>query len=299
MAPRLPLRVPPYLLGALLFLAFLWLGLQVNFPGAALSRLVSARLSRLPGISVELSPARLSWRGLGADSLQMRDAADGRAMLNLRNLSVPLSWRLVHGVPLEAELGKSGRLALTWAWGGEMTLQRLDARLEDLPLNLGTPPVSGPSSSAPPFSVRGEVHLEGRLGAPVPGPLAALPEGELRGKGENVEVGALQALGMNLPPVRLDAVELSLRLGPTVQVERLTFQGDLQGSLAGSVYPVLGKPAESRLNLTLSTEFRQSWINQLGELRSAAQGLLQGGRLEATVGGTLGAPAIVRAARRP
>ncbi len=293
-APRLPLRVPPVLLGGLLFLAFFWLGLQLNFPGAALSRLVSARLSRLPGVGVELSPVRLSWRGLGADSLLVRDAADGRTLLSLRNLWVPLSWRLVRGVPLEAELGKSGRLALTWAWGGEVTLQSLDARLEDLPL-----PVSPPSSAVLPFSARGAVHLEGRLGAPTSGPLAALPEGELRGRGENLEIGPMQAQGMNLPPVRLDVVDLSLRLGPTVQVERLTFQGDLQGSLAGSILPVLGKPQESRLNLTLSTEFRQSWINQLGDLRSAAQGLLQGGRLEATVGGTLGAPAILRAARRP
>jgi hypothetical protein len=88
-------------------------------------------------------------------------------------------------------------------------------------------------------------------------------------------------------------------LGRTVQVESATLRGDAQGTVSGTIIPNLARPADSRLSLNLSLQVQRAWLDKLGDLRQAAEAFLPGGRIEGALEGTLSAPVLNRAGKRP
>lgn len=269
----------------LFVLAFAW-GFAVNFPGEAVTRAIQAGINTSPVLTVALDPVRFTLAGLRSERLTVSETAapSGPPLLTLTDIRVPLRPALFRGASLQATLGTGGRISGFLAWdGSEVTVDDLSARLEDLPLPLG----------APGMAVKGRLALTGRFrAAPRPGSTRAeLPDGELGGRLEQVEVTGLNVAGTALPVTRLDGVDVRVRTGRTVQIERFEARGDLQGSAQGSVTPNLEHIQDSRLNLTVSGALRPAWMQDTGALRPILEGFFPGGRIDGTLGGTVGAPA--------
>lgn len=278
----------------LLFLLGAWLGLLASFPGGALARYLEGRINHDPEFAVSIAPLRLRWNGLRSERVELKERAPGapKTWLRLTDVRLPISLQWVRGASLGADLG-SGHLRLYFTWAGdELDLEELDAKVEDFTALAGLLPLT----------LRGRVTGTARLRLPRdPNGLwrREVPEGLVQLRATGMEVADLKVAGASLPPVRLESVELSLRTARgALTIERLVFQGDLQGSITGSIAPNLAQPAASRMNLAVRAEFRQAWINNLGDLRAVAGGFLTGGRLEGTLEGPLTSPTFNRPGER-
>jgi type II secretion system protein N len=274
------------ILACLAFVLLFVAGLATHFPGAAVARYVGRQVERGLGIPVQLSPIRLAWSGMAADRLEVR--VPGSVPLIVQDMRLPWSWRWVLEAPLEARFGKEGRIEAAWGWGGEASLSASRVPLQDIPLGL-------PAD----VKVQGRVDVTARVGPQAPGRASVremLP-GRIELKAEGVEIRELHLAGTALPPLRLETVEGRIGLGRVVQLESLVFRGDAQGNLSGTITPNLDRPGDSRLNLNLTLLLQPTWLNQLGDLRTVAEGLLPGGRLDSAIEGSLAAPTLTRTKR--
>jgi type II secretion system protein N len=277
------------LAGAAFVLAFA-IGLGAYFPGAAVSRYVSLQAERASGFPVRLSPLSLGLTGLSAASLELRPPES--AALRVDDLRVPWTWRWVTEFPVSGRIGAEGRVEVNWSWSGALSLQATGIDLQDLPLQGLLPR---------------DAKLQGRFDASLtagpltlrPAALRELPPGRIEARGEGIDASNVKVAGFALPPVHLDSVEVRAGLGRTVQVESATLRGDAQGTVSGTIIPNLARPADSRLSLNLSLQVQRAWLDKLGDLRQAAEAFLPGGRIEGALEGTLSAPVLNRAGKRP
>jgi type II secretion system protein N len=275
-----------------LFSAVFWLGLLYSFPGAALSSYLEARLSAETGQSVTLQPASLRWYGLNVPQVRIAGlGGDPRVAVVLKEVRVPLVPRLWRGMPVSAELG-SGELSVFLPWGdGQMTFSLQAAQLEALP---ELQALAG-------FPLRGLVRAAGqvqrRAGQP-PAPRGQLPEGSVAGEITGLTVEGLDVLSQKVPAVKLDVIRFDLTLGQRIELRALTFEGDVRGNIEGQVLPNLRRPNQSRLQLSLTAAFRDSWLQGLGEMRPLAESFLDNGQLRARLDGTVERPQFRTAGRR-
>jgi hypothetical protein len=236
-------------------------------------------------LAVTLSPVRLTPFGLRSDRLVIRDASapNGAPLMILSDVRVPVSPSLFRGAPLRASIGTEGSVSGFMAWdGSDITVDQLSARLEDFPI----------AGALPGVSAKGKVTLSAQFHPPParPGAKAEIPEGEIRGKLEAVEISGLSAAGVSLPVTRLQDVDISVKTGRVVQIDRFETRGDVAGTVKGTITPNADRPQDSRLALTVATTLRQGWIQEAGVLRPILEGFFPGGRVEGTLNGTLGVP---------
>lgn len=276
-------RAVLFLLGLGVFALAFFTGLAAHFPAAAVSRAIESGIASATALSVTLEPVRLTLTGLRSERLVVRGPTEGAASITLTDLRIPYRPILWRGVPVVAAIGPMGRVRTFMAWDGSViAVEELSGRIEDFPLAA----VGG-------IGVKGRVNLSGEM-KPSASPRTSrpeLPEGEIRGHVEAMEVTGIRVAGSQLPPVRLDEVAFSIRTGRTVRIERLDARGDLQGTIQGSIIPRLEQLQDTRFNLQVSASMRPSWVQETGALRPLLDGLFPGGRIEGTVGGTVALPA--------
>jgi hypothetical protein len=272
-------------LGSALFLLFLGVGLAAHFPAAAVTRAIEGGLNGATVLSVALAPVRITLTGLRSDRLTVREAgsAGGPPLIVLSDVRLPFSFSLWEGAPLRAALGADGRVSGFMAWNGSVvTIDEFSARLEDLALPTGRPGLT----------LKGRVSLSGqfRPGVARGRGRPEVPDGEFRGRAEAVEIAGIDVAGTKLPVTRLQDVEVNVRTGRTVQIERIEVRGDVQGTVQGSITPNMERPAESRMNLNVAATLRPGWVQETGLLRPILDGFFPGGRIEGALSGTAGAP---------
>jgi len=122
------------------------------------------------------------------------------------------------------------------------------------------------------------------------GSQSAIPDGEIRGRVESVEIAGIDVAGTKLPVTRLQDIDVNVRTGRTVQIERIEARGDLQGTMQGSIVPSVARPQDTRLSLTVAATLRPAWIQETGALRPILEGFFPGGRIEGGLNGTTGHP---------
>lgn len=271
---------------ALLLILIFWGGFAANFPGEALSRLIAARLNRLPNIEARLSPASLGLISIGVDDLSLNLTRPGQSLLVLKNVRIPFSWALFSGLPVEARIGSEGELDAFIPWEeGELTVKGTALRIEDIP---------GFTALAP-AKLRGGVSFSGKfqLTPKSRGRSAdALPEGKLTARAEAVELANMAVLGAALPVTRLESVDFSVKTGKRIEVEQITLKGDVQGGVTGFIQPRLASLGRSPMQLNVAVSFNQAWMGKLGSMRPLVEGFLKNGRLEAVLRGSLGSPSF-------
>lgn len=286
------MRKPPLVIAAvLLLLLIFWAGLAANFPGEALSRVVSAKLNRLPNFAVRLSPASLGLISIKVDELTVNLTAAGQStpVLTLKNVRIPFGWALFSGLPVEAEIGEQGEFDLFVPWEqGEMTISGTELRMEEIP---------GFRALAS-ARVRGGLNFSGKFqlapGAQKGRSAGQLPQGTFTARAGAVELSNMGIMGTTLPITRLESAQLAVKTGKRIEVEQLTLRGDVQGGLKGYIQPRLSSFTNSPMQLKLTMSFRQSWLQKLGPMRPIVEGFLKNGRLEAVLRGSLGRPAFRR-----
>ncbi|HKI98340.1 MAG TPA: type II secretion system protein GspN [bacterium] len=264
-----------------------WLGLMLNFPGASVSHYVERQVNRHEGFDLVLTPAELHWNGLyvARAELRRRDNPAAAPLFTVTDFSIPITWRLIRGLPATGVIGKGGRVDafLPWALGGEARLSgRVDMATVPLPAVLN------------PIAVGGDLAVQGHFimdAAAQAG--ASLPDGELRLTGQNVSVSGVKVAGVALPDTRLEAISATLETGRTVNLRQFEFRGDLQGTAQGTITPNLRDPRSSLLALRVTTVFRDTWLAQLGDLRPIVQSFLNRGRVAVSLSGTVGRPQVL------
>lgn len=261
-----------------------WIGLMFNFPGARASRYVEQRVNQRQAFDLVLAPAELRWFGLYVPSaeLRRRDNPAAEPLVTVTDFTVPLSWRLVSGLPMHANVGGRGEVEayLPWSLGGTATVAGQ--------VDLGTLPVPAvlkPLALAGHLEVHGHFLMDAQSQAGV-----RLPEGTLAGSGRNLVVSQVRLGATPLPPTRLESLEWELETGRTVNVKRFDYRGDLQGTVAGTITPNLRNPRNSLLALRITTALRDDWLAQLGDLRPIVESFLNRGRVVTTLTGTVGRP---------
>ncbi len=263
-----------------------WVGLIVHFPGDAVSRYVEARVNRHQGFDLALSPAELHWDGLYVPhaELRRRDNPQARPLFVLNDFVVPITWRLIQGLPARARVGEQGRVTafLPWSRGEHASL---DGKLE-----LGEIPL--PAVLAP-IKLSGKLELDGRFLMDAEAQVGTqLPDGTLRARARELVVSGLPVGGFTVPSTRLDSATLVLDTGRTVNLQEARFQGDLQGSVTGTITPNLRNPRVSLLALRITTSFREAWLASLGEMRPIVESFSERGRIVLTLNGTVGRPQL-------
>jgi type II secretion system protein N len=277
-------RLGVILLAILFVLVAFWIGLMLNFPGEAASRYVERQVNGRQAFDLVLTPARLRWNRLyvARAELRRRDNPTAEPLFTLTDFAVPLSWRLFGGLPVSAVVGKEGTVEayLPWGLGGEAAIEG-HLQLETLPL----PAVVQPIALSGRVDVQGHFTMdaEARLGQ-------RLPDGTLEAVAQGLVVSGVKVAGQDLPATRLDAFNLTLETGRTVNVRRLEFRGDLQGTVEGTVTPNLRDPRNSLLALKITSAFRDTWVSQLGTLQPLLQSFLNRGRVVLNLSGTVGRP---------
>lgn len=277
-------RLGIVLLAILVTLGGVWVGVMWKFPGDAVSRYVESRVNRSQGFILALRPAEMRWNRLYIPraEIRRRDKPQSPPLFILTDFTVPVSWRLVLGLPARAVLGKKGQVEifLPWAEGGKAVLKG-DLLLEEVAL----PAVLHPIVLRGHFKFSGEFTM---------GPAARagteLPVGTLEGRGTDLLIAGIKLGGMVLKETRLSNIELRIRTGKEVRMERVTFRGDIQGSVTGRVTPNLGNPRQSLLGLQINASFKEAWLAGLGRSRPLAESFLNKGRLTLTLDGTIGRP---------
>jgi hypothetical protein len=68
----------------------------------------------------------------------------------------------------------------------------------------------------------------------------------------------------------------------------LDVRGDAQGKATGAVAVMPGRAGDSRVSLTVSGTIRGEWIQKSGAMQPIIEGFFPAGKVEGTVGGTLG-----------
>ena len=276
------------LVSALCILVFWW-GLLVNFPGEALSRMISAQIERSPVISAKIQPAELRWNRIEFPEISFlwRGVGSSVPLVSLKDLSIPLSWGLLNGVRAAAALGREGRLEIFLPWGeAELTVSGSGLRMEEIPA----------FRLFRPIQVGGKFAFEGAWKKPNFRAKLHIPEGVLTGTGENLSVENIEWFGFKFPATRLESVELRIKTGDRIEVEKGTFRGDIQGSIGGFISPQIGAPRRSVLRLEMTAAFRQDWLRQLGNLRQLLEERINAGRLQVSIQGTLERPVFRTAA---
>ncbi len=263
-----------------------WIGLMLNFPGQSVSRYVERQVDGRQGFDLLLTPAELRWNRLyvGRAELRRRDNPAAPPLFVVTDFAIPITWRLLRGLPAEATLGKEGRVEvyLPWSAGGEA---RLDGSVE-----LGTIPLPAVLN---PITVAGQIDLRGRFKMDAEAQRGQhLPDGTLEVNARALAVNGVKVAGVNVPVTRLDAVAMTLETGRTLNVRRFEYRGDLQGTVDGTLTPNLGDPRNSLLGLRITTVFRDTWLAQLGDLRPILESFLNRGRVVLSLTGTIGNPQL-------
>ena len=279
-------RLGIILLVVVVIVGAFWIGLMLNFPGESVSRFVERQVNGRQAFDLVLTPAELRWNRLyvARAELRRRDNPAAQPLFVVSDFAIPITWRLARGLPAEGTLGKEGRVEvyLPWSAGGEA---RLDGSV-----NLGTvtlPAVLNPVTLAGQIDVRGRFKMDAdaRTGA-------RLPDGTLEVNARELTVSGVKAAGASLPSTRLDAVAITLETGRTLNVRRFEYRGDLQGTVDGTLTPNLGNPRNSLLGLRITAAFRDTWVEQLGDLRPILEGFLNRGRVVLSLTGTIGNPQL-------
>lgn len=288
------MRKPAIVSAAVLLLVLIfWIGIAVNFPGEALSRVVVARLNRLPNIEARLSPASLGLISINMEELRIDLAQPGQTLIVLENVRIPFSWGLFSGLSVEAQIGKDGRLKLFIPWEeGELTINATALRLEEIPGFAALKPVT----------LRGGLEFSGKFQMKqnaAAGRGGQLPQGEFSARAQAVELARITVMGANLPPTRLESAVLKVKTGKRINVESFNIRGDVQGGLKGFIQPRSGAFAKSPIQLSVTVSFKDSWLRKLGAMRPLVEGFLKNGRLEANLRGSVGKPVfkLVRGGR--
>ncbi|MBI4082899.1 MAG: type II secretion system protein GspN [Candidatus Lambdaproteobacteria bacterium] len=274
------MRTLLWILAALfLFAVSFWAGLVSHFPGAALSRYLEGVANRDPRLSVRIAPAELGWTRLLISQIRVDGNLTGQPtfLLALNDTEIPLSWGLLGGLSLRTGLGGSGVVELYWPWKrGEASFSARDLKLEGIPA----------LAQLPAQRIQGRVELSGTARVR-PG---QMPEGRVRGRIQGLEIGGMQVLGQTVEATRLESVEIQAAFGAQLRVESLSAQGDIQGSLSGTVAPNPARPELSALDLQIDVGLRPEWVQQLGPLAPVAESLLDNGRLAGVLRGTPARP---------
>lgn len=265
-----------------------WAGLVAHFPGAALSRYVESQVNRLPGVSVRVAPAELGWTAITLPQVRVDGTfqAQPAFLLALTDTEIPLSWALWGGLPLHTRLGPAGEVTLYWPWQeGVAVFTARGLRLESIPA----------LALLPAKRIQGSVEVDGELAVRP----EAIPEGQVTGRFQGVEIAALSFLGQTVERTRLDDVRLQLQIGPRIRIDTLEFQGDIQGSATGTVTPNFSRPDTSALDLQINIGIRSEWIQQWGPFAPVAESFLVDGRLSGTLRGTPARPVFRNGKDRP
>jgi hypothetical protein len=267
-------------------LAAFWLGLMLNFPGVTVSRYVERQVNRHQGFDLVLTPAELRWNRLYVARAEVRrhDNPEAKPLVVVTDFAVPVTWRLLRGLPARGSLGTEGYVEAFLPWGlGESGRVDAEVNLSELPL---------PAVLAP-LAVAGQVELHGRFTLDAQAQAGTrLPDGTITGTGRGLVVSGVRVAGSDLPPTRLETLDVELTMGRTLDVRRFEFRGDIQGAVQGSITPNLRDPRSSPLALRITAAARDTWLLRLGDLRPLAEGLLQRGRLALNLTGTVGSPQL-------
>ena len=275
----------------LLLILIFWAGFAANFPGEALSRVVAARLNRLPNIEARLSPASLGLMSISMDELGINLAQQGQKLIVLEDVRIPFTWSLFSGLPVEAGIGEAGGLELFIPWEeGELTVNGTELRIEDIP---GVAAMK-PATLSGNFAFSGKFQITGKSAS---GRGGGLPEGELTARAQKLQLARFAVMGTTLPPARLESAELTVKTGKRINVEKLALRGDVQGGLEGYILPRPSAFAASPIQLKVTVSFKESWLQKLGALRPLVDGFLKNGRLEADLRGSVGKPSFIPAGR--
>ena len=272
-------------LGTILFLVVFWLGLLFNFPGGALSRYIESQVNRDGNVEVSLGEASLGLLGLGFPSLSVsiNESGSKREILVLEDVSIPFSWRLISGLPVSADHGKEGWIQAFVSWdlsnieveGGDLLLQEMKAW-----------------KSFAPMTVTGKVDLNGQFSFPAGKALnGSLPKGSLKANAGNIEIANLDLMGTKLPQAKLELIDLELESGSRIQVKKLVFNGDIKGTVSGTIQPAGNVLNNARLDLQLSAALRHQWVESFPRtFQIILKSMLKDNSITGKVGGTLGNP---------
>jgi hypothetical protein len=272
------------LLALLVVLAAFWIGLMATFPGVAVSRYVERQVNGRQAFDLVLTPAELRWNRLriARAELRRRDNPAAEPLLVVSEFVIPITWRMVQGLPAEGRVGGDGLLEvfLPWGLGGEARLDG-EAKLETLPL----PAVFKPITLGGRLRVQGRfvMDAEARAGK-------QLPDGTLEATVQDLVVDGVQVGGADLPSTRLESLVLTVETGRMFTVRRLEYRGDIQGSGQGTITPNLRDPRNTQLSVRISASFRDTWLAQLGTLRPILESFLNRGRVVLGLTGTVGRP---------
>lgn len=278
----------------ILFGIVFWIGFLYSFPGAAFSEFIEGRLAAATGQTVDMQPAVMRWNGITIPQVRFRvgaSAADTPPIV-LNDLTVPFGPALLSGIPLHATIASQGSLYLYWPWGdGQVEFAVEGIALESIPA----------VRSIVKYPLKGTLRLNGELQREAGKPLAAkgrLPGGFINGEITGLTIEGFEILTKPLPAVKLNVIRFELALGERVEIQTLSFDGDLKGKLEGTIQPNLKAPGKSRLQLTVTAAFRDKWLDGLGEFRPIAETYLDNGQFKARLGGTLNRPQFRASGRR-
>jgi hypothetical protein len=280
-------RLGVVLLALVVVLGAFWIGLMLNFPGQAFSHYVERRVDSRQGFDLVLTPAELRWNrvSIARAELRRRDNSTAEPLFTITDFSVPVTWRLLRGLPVSGEIGKDGHLDafLPWSAGGEAYLAG-HVNLAGVTL----PAVLRPISVGGTVDVQGHFVMDAQAQAGT-----RLPQGGLQVTGTDVTLNGFKLGTVELPPTRLEGLTVDLETGRTVNLRRVEFRGDLQGTADGAITPNLRDPRNSLLAVRVTTAFRDTWVARLGTLRPILESFLNHGRVVLSLSGTVGEPQLV------
>jgi len=277
-------RLGIFLLAFLVTLGGVWVGVIWKFPGHAVSRYVEGRVNRSQGFILALRPAEMRWNRLYIPRAEIlrRDKPKSPPLFVLTDFTVPVTWRLVRGLPARALLGKKGWVEVFLPWNeGEKAVMNGDLLLEEVAL----PAVMSPISLKGRFIFSGEFTMSSAARAGT-----ELPPGTLEGRGTNLTITGVKVGGKILPVTRLSKMELRISTGKELKMEIVRMEGDIQGEVTGRMTPNLRNPRQTLLGLQINASFRNAWLAGLGPWRPVVESCLENGRLILTLEGTIGRP---------
>jgi type II secretion system protein N len=269
----------------LVFGAF-WLGLMLNFPGDSVSRYIEGQVNRRQGFDLSLTMAELRWNRVtvAKAELRRRDNPQAAPLLTMHDIVIPITWRLIGGLPVRGEVGGDGSVEafLPWRDGTEGWLEGTLV-LQQVPLPEVFRPVTWEGRLR--FTGRFELSAAVRSGA-------QLPAGRLEGTASDLVVKGAQVGTFALPDTRLTSLNLALETGRTVTLQTLEFDGDLKGSGSGTITPNLRAPRNTLLAVRAQSSFRNGWLEQLGTLKPVLESFMDRGRIVVSLEGTVGQPRL-------
>ena len=111
-------RLGIFLLAFLVTLGGVWVGVVWKFPGHAVARDVEGRVDSSQGVILALHPAEMRWNQLYIPraEIRRRDKPKSPPLFVLTDFTVPVTWRLVWGLPARAVLGKKGWVEVFLPW---------------------------------------------------------------------------------------------------------------------------------------------------------------------------------------